>query len=292
MAEDSSLISLPNDDVYLHLFSDIHLEFSPKQEFSLPPPRQSGIHFALLPGDIGHPTKPEYKQFLERTRKDYDHVIVSIGNHEYYARQGSHHTPVDIVLQTARRIAKETDCILLERDTFTFEHHEQRVTFLGCTLWSDIENFYYEAKQGLNDFRNIYIGETAPHGRENTSDFLTPAMYHDWHKRDVAWLQQEIETRKEPLIILTHHCPSKEIISPAYRNHPLNPCFSSNLDHLFTNNIKLWVCGHSHRPMQTYINNIPCGLNPRGYPGETQDFKPMSYSLFKGGVLKLIPHTF
>lgn len=263
-----------------HIASDLHLEFG--KPFEMPKPEGPGLHVALLAGDLGHPTKPQYKELLTTTKANFDHVIVVAGNHEYYAKKkGGHHATIDEVLASARQVAQETGCVFLERESYTLPLEEEKVTILGTTLWSHLEpSEYYQAKQGLNDFRMVYFGN---------GDFLTPPVYAAWHKRDATWLSQEIDARSdENLIVMTHHVPTMRVIDPIYHGNPLNMCFVTNLEHLFKPQVKLWACGHSHKRGTAQLNSGWCGLNPRGYPGENNAFSPLRFSLFKGGCMKLI----
>lgn len=179
-----------------------------------------------------------------------------------------------------RQVARETGVIFLEREDYTLPI-DPKITILGCALWSHLDpNNYYQAKQGINDFRMVYFGQ---------GNFLTPSIYDTWHQRDVSWLNQEIEARSdETIIIVTHHVPTQRVIAPIYCDHPLNMCFVTNLEYLFKPHVKLWSCGHSHKKGVNQINSGWCGLNPRGYPGENRVFSPLIFSLFKGGCMKLI----
>ena len=273
-----------------HIASDLHLEFGKpcgttggtSFPFDMPKPAGPGLHIALLAGDLGHPTKPEYKSLLAATKAKFDHVIAVAGNHEYYAKKkDGQHVNIDEVIAAAHQAAEETGCIFLNRESYTLAIGDEKITILRCTLWSHLEpHEYYKAKQGLNDFRMIYFG----HG-----EFLTPPVYASWHKRDATWLEQEIDARpEENVVVITHHVPSMRVINPIYHSNPLNMCFVTNLEHLFKSQVKLWACGHSHKRGTSQINSSWCGLNPRGYPGENGGFLPLVFSLFKGGRTKLI----
>jgi hypothetical protein len=47
--------------------------------------------------------------------------------------------------------------------------------------------------------------------------------------------------------------------------------FATNLEHLMNEPIKVWICGHTHSVIDTYVNNIFCGVNAYGYPEEHND---------------------
>lgn len=264
--------------VTFHLASDLHLEFGEK--FEVPKPESPGKHICILAGDIGHPTKPHYKEFLVKTRKKFDEVVVILGNHEYFSKNKRKlHANIQEVIATAKAVAENTGCILLDRDVYTLP--DEKISILGCTLWSHIKpEEYYTAKQGDSDFRNVYLGG---------GDYLTPPLYDEWHQRDLEWLTREITERPdENLVIVTHHCPTMRVIDPIYHQSPLNMCYVTDLEYLFKDSVKIWTCGHSHRRGSCLVNERWCALNPRGYPSENREFQPLSFSFFKGGELKLI----
>lgn len=68
----------------LQILSDLHLEFSPN--FYLP---KTGNVIALL-GDIGYPKSLIYREFITKLSKDYEHVLLITGNHEYYNKRKSY----------------------------------------------------------------------------------------------------------------------------------------------------------------------------------------------------------
>lgn len=276
--------------VNFYLMSDLHLEFYANhlQLPNIPLPDfsgKAGRHVCLLAGDIGYPTLPNYRKFLQVVKDKFDDVIVIAGNHEFYARGKKQAlVKVETILKQIQKICQETGCIFLDRQAYTLPLTNttgRKITILGCTLWSYIKpEEYCLAKDGLNDFSKIYVG----HG-----NFLLPKNFTEWHQRDRDWLSQEITSRQdEDLVILTHHCPTLQIIDPIYQDHPLNCCFVTNLEDLFTNNVRLWACGHSHKRNICQVKSGWCGLNPYGYPRENKLFSPLIFSLFKGDDTKLI----
>ena len=263
--------------VTFHLVSDVHLEFD--DTFRISSPSGPGLHVCLLAGDIGHPTRPHYGEFLRDTKSKFDHVVVVAGNHEYYSKKkGGHHAKVEEVLEAARQSAVSAGCVFLERESYVIPLDELKVTILGATLWSHIDPKDFDAaKQGLNDFKRIYHGN---------GKFWTPGTYNNWHRRDVEWLEREIDDRRdEILVVMTHHCPTIRVIDPVYHDHPLNSCFVTDLERLFSENVKLWACGHSHKRGIAKVNGSLCALNPRGYPGENGKFSEMRFSLSETGEM-------
>ncbi|ARF11692.1 metallophosphatase [Klosneuvirus KNV1] len=68
----------------LQYISDIHLEH--RQTIPKIPAKTN--YLALL-GDIGHPNKPLYSEFLKYCSKNWDKVFLLSGNHEYEQKKYS-----------------------------------------------------------------------------------------------------------------------------------------------------------------------------------------------------------
>jgi Icc-related predicted phosphoesterase len=74
-------------------------------------------------------------------------------------------------------------------------------------------------------------------------------------------------------VVVTHHYPTDESIAPRWQGEPSNVFFSARIDKTLqkhpNSNIKLWIHGHTHDPMDfvsKYGFRVYC--NPHGYPGE------------------------
>ena len=60
--------------------------------------------------------------------------------------------------------------------------------------------------------------------------------------------------------------PSKALLELEYRGEIWHSFYASDTDFLFHSNIKLWICGHSHRATQLKVPHGPLLLmNARGY---------------------------
>jgi predicted phosphodiesterase len=245
----------------LFIFSDLHLEFIPDDELDayidttildrLP---IHGLDLLILAGDIAHPKqlavffKKLEQWFKDQKQEQTTDIIYVTGNHEYY-------DPINGA--SATRLQERDDelrliCIqypqihMLQRETITIKG----LTIVGCTLWSEIQEPEYRQ---LNDSRFV---------------FKNMKQYEEAFTTDLTWLTQTLHIlRNQPVLVVTHHLPSVKCVHSAYRSDP-HTGFYSDLEHLFTSNIKLWVFGHQHNPMWTMINGIPAMSNPIGYRRE------------------------
>jgi DNA repair exonuclease SbcCD nuclease subunit len=248
--------------------SDIHLEHYTIQTKDQLNPEQwitpdSNADLLVLAGDIGNPNKTSYGLFLDWCSKHWPQVVVIAGNHEFYTLSTS---------KERLNYYETTNLIRSITSHYTNVHFLDRgrleispgVHILGCTLWSGIpDELKKYAVQGINDFRLI--------------PEMTFEAYKDYHTKDLDWLTTELEelsSKGEKAIVVTHHLPTEALISKKYMGHPMNCCFYTELTPLIKRTAPLaWICGHSHTGNQLVLEGenrrpIFLALNPHGYPGE------------------------
>ncbi len=94
-------------------------------------------------------------------------------------------------------------------------------------------------------------------------------IHQNYYENSIKWLENKINITDGPLIILTHHLPSFKLIVPEYMTkeyEAVRDRYASNLDHLMTDKVKVWLCGHSHCIHEIKINNTLCAINAFGHP--------------------------
>ncbi len=245
--------------------SDLHLELGggPFQTILKPV-----APVLALAGDIGRPDLPEYRNFMAYCSSNWERVFVIAGNHEFYnkstAKKWSYSPPHTVDMRhdmCAKVAAAFPNITFMNRDRVEYKG----VSFLGCTLWTDLSDPFHAELAGrhMNDYHVITEDGKAP---------ITPATTTAWHRTDRAWLAYEISSSADmglPTVVITHHLPSTRMNSERWADHPLNPAFSSNCDDLMRPPVRVWIAGHTHTGM-TYRNaaNVMGCVNPRGYPGE------------------------
>jgi predicted phosphohydrolase len=246
--------------------SDIHLEF-----YKQPIPYEVVMNWGggnnncdilCLAGDIGYPELVSYQTFLAYCSSVFKYVFVIAGNHEYY--QTSTHY-MKTIFNTNDKIKEICECFrnvhfLCESSYYIPEYN---ITVLGTTLWSDA----YDEDHGYNDFSRIY--NMSLHG-----------YMQRLHEMSVCFLETELDklknnAEKSEVLVITHHMPSFQLISPKYKESDIKHLFATNLERFFDKknnyNIKHWICGHSHTPVQKTIGTTQIWMNPIGYPGENRD---------------------
>jgi predicted phosphodiesterase len=267
--------------IKLHIMSDIHLEFlnvSCLNSLSKKIPSlfleckfDKKETILVLAGDIGYPSTEKYWKFIEDCSLQYYKVILITGNHEYYNTHSIKHykfstsdkiltiEETDILIK--EKIKKYINCYFLQKDAVIIDGF----TFLGTTLWSNIpiderKNIEYV----VNDYKYIYKNANTNVSAKDTTEI---------HNDQLDWLNKNIT---DNCIIITHHLPTKRLSHEKYEKYKLyNSAFMTELNEMFTDKIKMWICGHTHTPM-SYVDKVT-GIhmitNPLGYEKENINSK-------------------
>lgn len=253
--------------MHFQYISDLHLEFvKPKlcniKNILIP----SAPYLAIL-GDLSNPYNKNFGEFFNYYSPLFKNIFYVSGNHEYYYKK----TFEEIETHIQFICSKYPNVHYLNNKTIQIEN----IIILGTTLWSNTLNNLH-IKYYLNDYIKIYSTRDTE-DTEDTEDKklinVTPKFTTSLHLHSVEWLNSELEKYKDQIIIvLTHHLPSFKLIHPKYAECEYNDGFVSDLDYIFekNNNIKYWLCGHTHTQINICINQTICLTNPCGYPGETQ----------------------
>lgn len=272
--------------------SDIHLEFG-----DLIIKNEHNADVLILSGDIcvaADIGKPDPNNFLEGARSNritdffkrcsfqFPHVIYIMGNHEHY--HGDFAT-------TANRIRSMlesnflSNVILLDNEIKVIDD----VTFIGGTLWSDMNNgdqlTLYHMRTMMNDFQCVENSAKVVHyktyeqinGVDNrekpifktrTAKF-SPEDAFEEHVKTKGYIQQIVEGRfDQKFVVVGHHAPSRLSTHPRYKDQTImNGGYSSNLDEFIMDHpqIKLWTHGHTHEDFDYMIGSTRIVCNPRGY---------------------------
>jgi predicted phosphodiesterase len=233
----------------LHILSDLHLEFSP----FTPPATDADV--IILPGDIQVGNKGI--NWARETFPDKPILFVP-GNHEFYKSNRLE------TLSLLRDAGKQHNVQILDDDEFILQ--QDRVRFLGCTLWTDFrlqgdklkERAMLAGQMLLNDFRLIKDAG-APNGS------FSPEFSVGLHEHSLAWLKAKLD---EPFdgktVVITHHLPSMQSVVTRFKDDIMSACFASELDELF-GKMELWIHGHTHDNLDYVVNGTRVICNPRGY---------------------------
>jgi Icc-related predicted phosphoesterase len=200
-----------------------------------------------------------YRKFLEECSSKFKHVLWVAGNHEFY--HGKWFETLDILKHEAEYFPNIT---FMENSTVDIDGYK----FIGASMWTDankqdpLTKIHVEAV--LNDYR-IIKNEKEGYRRLSISDSLQR------HLASMRYFSEQWDKFKhDKVIMVTHHAPTFQSISPDYVGETLtNGGYASDLSNEILNNpqIKLWVHGHVHAKNDYIVGNCRVVSNPRGYIG-------------------------
>jgi Icc-related predicted phosphoesterase len=225
--------------------------------------------FDSLGADITRYGRPDRARrfFIEECAK-YRQVFYVMGNHEHYHAE---------FLSTEQRLrAVMPDNVrLMELDDVTIDG----VRFLGCSLWTDLNNDDPSTAAALRGLMNDYRVVKYHNPANNAWHKLTPDITRGVHRASVNWLKDRLrEHRDMPTVVITHHAPSFQSIHRDYVHDKLmNGGYASNLEQMILDHsqIKFWIHGHIHQRQDYRIGQCRVIANPRGYQGyEHMEFDP------------------
>jgi len=263
------------------LASDLHLEFGDinlkneenadvlilsgdimvAQDLHDHPEMDYGMYSKINLADLGRRQKTAqmFRDFLKRCSFQFPHVIYIAGNHEFY--HGKFHGSLKDLRDTC---AKFPNVYFMENDCRKIDD----VTFIGCTLWTDMNKFdpltLHAVADMMNDYRII---------REDSKGYtrLRPAHTAARHRHSVDYIRTVIEGKfNEKFVVVGHMAPSKMSIHPNYKDdHIMNGAYASDLSEFILDHpqIKVWTHGHTHHNFDYMIGTCRIVCNPRGYIG-------------------------
>lgn len=250
-----------DNSINIQFTSDLHLEYYDNNIDCKMWLNPSAPYLAIL-GDLGYHYHPNFRKFLGQVSKLYDKVFYVNGNHEYFVCK--YRTLVNL-----EQVDKEIGAICDEFDNIYYLNNKEyfltdEIVLLGTTLWSFIPNGKTElVRYYFNDY--IYVYTTIDNGLIfNIKDTNSTSAYLN----NVKWLSEKLELYKDKkIIVMSHYLPSYGMIDKSYQSKFMNHAFASELDYLMIkyDNIKYWLCGHTHKNKEIKINECSCITNPRGY---------------------------
>lgn len=260
----------------IRICSDLHIEFFTYRvpaanngrdfhtNMMIPPLPDDKETVLILAGDITMVKYIDsYTSFFKDISERFLQVLYVMGNHEHYRfnyKQSA--SKIKLFLEQFSNIH------LLDNSAWVYKGtgEEKDILVLGATLWTNFNNSdpfaMGYAESAMSDFKVIeYSAEDGTYkGR------WTPALSVDAHNEAVAYLEMLLERAVVDVVVVTHHAPSEQSVSPQYRGSLLNPAFFSNLEELILKyQPVLWIHGHVHQPFNYFIDKTNVIANPLGY---------------------------
>jgi predicted phosphohydrolase len=208
----------------------------------------------ILAGDILTPHAKCIHSFLNWCSRNFEHTFWVMGNHEYYSNTP---IPMRFILQKYRSYCP-SNVHILDNETFSLGN----VLFVGSTLWSKIpEEDDQEIQYRINDYRMIYNDE---HKR------VCPAETRLRFQTNLKFLEDTIEANPDKkIVVITHHAPLNKGTSYAdFEGEVTNAAYATHIDLKKDDNVKLWICGHTHHNYRIKKGNYMVASNQMGYFGE------------------------
>lgn len=239
--------------------SDLHLEFPINRAWLAEYPIVPSAPILLLAGDIiPFDQLPSAMDFFRRLGSQYEEVIWTPGNHEYYGSDISQRSGPfeEKILPNVRLVNDWAACL-------------EGLRILATTLWTAIDPLQAPyITQSMSDYRAIRQGDRA----------LTPHDSSVLHVASRDWLERELAAPFDgETIVMTHHVPTLKNYPPEYKGDLLNQAFAVELDELIkAHEIKAWIYGHHHRMVPSFeLGGTQILSNQLGYVqyGEHRDFK-------------------
>lgn len=255
--------------------SDLHLEFG-----SLELRNEHGVDVLILSGDVmvgedvgRHPTAgmyapidshryinaARYREFFDCVNSEFPLVLYVAGNHEFYG--GKWVKTLGVIREWLENFP---NVFFLENESYTHDG----VTFLGATLWTDLNRGDPLTLHSIRDYMNDY---TEILNDEAGFTKLRPAHTVARHKKSLEYFRSQMHDKPEDrFVVVGHHAPSFASIPAEYKGQYMsNGAYASDLSNFILDHpqIKLWTHGHTHDPFDYMIGDTRVVCNPRGYKG-------------------------
>jgi len=247
----------------LQIVSDLHIEFDNGDTIKLP---KTDADVIILSGDIGVGFKQESKFVRNLAQEHGKPVIFVLGNHSFY-----NHGNIDRERGRWNKASFDDVYYLDEGKYCTING----VNFLGGIFWTDFNNYntmdMFMAKEMMNDYRGVRMSKmdsSLNNIHFDGNEYLfTPQRSVDEHLKTKEWFEHILgEWKGQKNVVVTHHLPSYQSISPEFKGNSLNPAYASNLDEwIMDRDIALWTHGHVHSNHDYMIGDTRVICNPRGY---------------------------
>ena len=252
----------------ISLISDLHLDISKHLEMP-------GGDVLIIAGDAcearelvkeHHSTRilpytggsfPCY-DFFEFECAKYKKVFYVMGNHEHY--HGKYWKTYNELKK-----ALPANITLLENQCEVYEG----VLFVGATLWTDMNKSDPLTLASMSTYMADYRVITYHYPQYGAYHKMRPMDTVKMHFESKRYIEEKVqEHANKPVVVITHMGPTHMSINEKYKHEPVsNGAYVSDLSNLILDNenIKFWVHGHVHDPVDYSVGWCRVLCNPRGY---------------------------
>lgn len=234
----------------IQYLSDLHLEFKENSEYLKKYPIEVSGDILLMAGDTAYLNTPEYENhfFWDWASRNYQEVVVCIGNHELYQYYD---------------ISSLKDGLIGEIRHNVHFYYNSVVRFPGLdvlvsTLWGHINPVdFYATEHGVSDFYRIRNGKYR----------LTADAFNAENEKCITFIKNAIkESTARNKIVLTHHLPTYSVVAKEFQGSQINGAFVCELgEYIADADIDYWIYGHSHRNLDLVIGKTKIISNQLGY---------------------------
>jgi len=253
----------------LWLWSDIHLE---QQQVTFPRTAPRGADVIVCAGDLCsanmlHETVHEIVSLYRMP------LLMVPGNHEYYSDAASGRSVEQdrVFMKSVAEASKAWPARLHLLDDDTLQIGDVR--FVGGTLWTD----FAAGASTLSDIAwrmNDAVSDSPDFMRISG---LTPQGMLDMNRWTSAYIRAELRKPfRGTTIVVTHHPPHQDAVPRAYAGMKSNYLFA-NHDNAFGGILNselapfLWVCGHTHHPIDISVGRTRIVCNPHGFSASADE---------------------
>lgn len=238
--------------IHYTLVSDLHVDANGEQ------PADFDTEWVIVAGDTSNSVEQSVNVLNKYVRKGH-RVFAVDGNHEHYAN-----------LAAGRSVRSASDQFY-QTGTFDFGFAKmsQEIVLIGTNGWYPVVDENHWTRYMLDGHRINAPGEYL--------NYLA--------KLEARYVMDALQLLKpwQRAIIVTHTAPCRESLDPKYEGSDGNPYFfNPQMDTALTihkEKILKWHHGHTHQAMDVTHRSVNIVTNPRGYPRENPDWKPLVIEL-------------
>ncbi|MFA5489435.1 MAG: metallophosphoesterase [Candidimonas sp.] len=219
----------------------------------------------IVAGDVSNYVSSSV-YFLEKAKQHYKTVIFVEGNHEYYSS-----IPMDDIVSYLKKSSNEIGFYYMDGTNYVIV---EDVAIVGINMWYD---FHYATGCDANESKYTWYKSSSDSRRitfKNSPEIMAKSAI-DIIENTIKDLNENPSIRS--IVVVTHTSPITEAILVKEDDdiwNSINGAYGcKEAQRLFKySKITNWVFGHVHSQHDIIKDGIRYVVNPRGNPGEIQNF--------------------